>query len=563
MVVANFENRTLYHGDNLDFLRGMNSETVHLVATDPPFNKNRDFHATPDSLARGARFSDRWSWEKDVHEEWTDSVRDDWPGVWHVITATRGAYGDDMAAFLCWLGVRLMEMRRVLRADGSLYLHCDPTASHYIKALLDGIFGVENFLSEIVWKRTSAHSDTKQGRRLHGHIHDVLLCYKKGNEWTWNPVYTDYDSDYVEDFYKFTEEDTGRRYRKGDLTAAKVGGDTSYEWRVKRPAGGEWKADLDDEWSEPKEGWEYRGVPPYRGRYWAFSHENMRELEREGRLVYARTGMPQYKRYLDEMPGVALQDIWTDIRPAPRRERTGYPTQKPIALYERIIEASSNPGDVVLDPFAGCATTPIAAERLGRQWVGMDIWDEAYRTVLTRLEEEGLAVREADSRQPHLMTFGDVHYVTAPPERTDDNEVAAPSFRLRTKLYRPAEPWQKLSRAVMSRILARAQNSGGLVVCGGCGRSLEAEFMQLDHIQPRAEGGENHIMNRILLCSPCNGRKGHIYTLAGLLRENKRVGWMKDEGMARLVQSSAKSRAEWIRDEWGTGECEGFLGEVG
>ena len=127
---------------------------------------------------------------------------------------------------------------------------------------------------------------------------------------------------------------------------------------------------MTEEWTARKQGWEYRGVPPYKGRYWAFSHDNMRELEQEGRLAYASTGMPRLKRYLDEMPGVTLQDIWTDIKPAPRRERTGYPTQKPIALYERIIEASSNPGDVVLDPFAGCATTPIAAERLGRQWVG-------------------------------------------------------------------------------------------------------------------------------------------------------------------------------------------------
>ncbi len=537
MAIANFENRTLYHGDNLDFLRGMNSETVHLVATDPPFNKNRDFHATPDSLARGARFSDRWSWERDVHEEWTDSIRDDWPGVWHVITSTRGAYGDDMAAFLCWLGVRLMEMRRVLREDGSLYLHCDPTASHYIKALLDGIFGPESFRSEITWKRTSAHSDGRQGRRQHGRIHDILFFYTKSDQWTWNQIYTDYDPQYIERSYRYVEPGTNRRYRLDNLTG---------------PGGA----------AKGNPQYEVMGVT----RYWRYSKERMKELIDAGRIVQRRPGaVPSYKRYLDEMPGVPLQDQWTDIGPIQSRskERTGYPTQKPIALYERIVEASSNPGDIVLDPFAGCATTPIAAERLGRQWVGMDIWDEAYRTVLTRLGEESLAVREADSQQPHLITFGDVHYVTAPPERTDDNEVAAPSFRLRTKLYRPVEPWQKLSRAVMSRILAHAQNSGGLVVCGGCGRILEAEFMHLDHIQPRAEGGENHIMNRILLCSPCNGRKGHIYTLAGLLRENKRVGWMKDESMAKLIQSSAKSRAEWIRDMWDTGECEEFLAGLG
>ncbi len=144
-------NRTLYHGDNLEFLRGMNSETVHLIATDPPFNKNRDFHATPDSLARGARFKDRWRWESDVQEEWVDSIKDDWPAVWKVIDAARDAYGDDMGAFLCWLGVRLMEMRRILRPDGSIYLHIDHTAHAYVKCLMDGIFGAKNFRNAIMW----------------------------------------------------------------------------------------------------------------------------------------------------------------------------------------------------------------------------------------------------------------------------------------------------------------------------------------------------------------------------------------------------------------------------
>ena len=157
----------------------MNSETVHLIATDPPFNKNRDFHATPDSLARGARFSDGWSWERDVHEDWVDSIKDDSPAVWSVIESTRVSYGDDMAAFLCWLGVRLMEMHRVLRDDGSIYLHCDPTASHYIKVLMDGIFSAGNFRSEITWKRTGAHSDGRQGRRQYGRIHDILLYYTR------------------------------------------------------------------------------------------------------------------------------------------------------------------------------------------------------------------------------------------------------------------------------------------------------------------------------------------------------------------------------------------------
>ena len=179
MAEPNWRNRTLFHGDNLPFLRAMNSESVHLIATDPPFNKGRDFHATPDSLAAGARFQDRWSWDNDVEGEWIDQIQDDWPAVWEVIDAARAAWGDDMGAFLCFMGVRLIEMRRVLRDDGSLYLHCDPTASHYLKALLDAIFGHANFRNEIVW--------AYRGREMHlsrkfNAKHDIVLLYARS--WT-------------------------------------------------------------------------------------------------------------------------------------------------------------------------------------------------------------------------------------------------------------------------------------------------------------------------------------------------------------------------------------------
>ena len=240
-------------------------------------------------------------------------------------------------------------------------------------------------------------------------------------------------------------------------------------------------------------------------------------------------------------------------------ERTGYPTQKPLALYERMILASSGPGDIVLDPFAGCATTPVAAERLGRQWVGIDIWDAAYETVLTRLEQVGLAVEEIDPEQPHLMTFGDVHYLTTPPERTDDNEVAAPSFRL--KMQRPREPWQRITHRGMVNILVQAQSDINGVICSGCGRVLEREFMELDHITPKADRGANDISNRVLLCRPCNGRKRDNLTLSGLVRENKKaaVGWMKNEDLARIAQSKATDKAGWVRDNYGTEECQALI----
>ena len=472
MAAPNFQNRSLYHGDNLDFLRGMNSETVHLIATDPPFNKNRDFHATPDSLARGARFQDRWSWERDVQGEWVDSIKDDWSAVWAVIEMARVAYGDDMGAFLCWLGVRLMEMRRVLRQDGSIYLHCDPTASHYIKAMMDGIFGRKNFRNEIIWHYYNIAS---VARKHFGRKHDILFWYSKS------------------------------------ATA-------SFNWDDMREA------------YSPNSNW-------------------VRSSESYGD-----------KRYKPNKRGKLMHDVWrlpTINNMA--KERTGYPTQKPLALYQRIIKASSKKGDMVLDPFCGCATTPIAAEKLERQWVGMDIWDGAHQTVLARLEAEGLAVPNTDPEQPHLITFGQVHYETQPPIRTDDNEIAAPSFRL--KIQRPAQAWEKISRRGMVNILAQAQGTQGGVICGGCGRVLEVEFMELDHITPKSDWGANHILNRILLCSPCNRRKRDNLTLRGLLRENRKkaVNWMKDESRAKMAQSHARDRAEWVRDHFHSPACRALI----
>ena len=473
-AAPNFANRTLYHGDNLDFLRGMNSETVHLIATDPPFNKNRDFHATPDSLAAGARFKDRWRWDRDVHEEWTDSIIDDWPAVWEVITAARAAYGDDMGAFLCWLGVRLLEMRRVLRADGSIYLHIDHTAHAYVKCMMDAIFGWRNFRNEIVW----CYHGPANVKKYFPRKHDTILFYVKSKEAVFN------------------RDSVRIPYAESSIARSK-----------------------------------YKGSPTPGMNF------NSREIHAGGKIP---------------------EDHWHDVHAMKhyRNEITGYPTQKPLALYRRIIAASSNPGDIVLDPFCGCATTPVAAEQLGRRWVGMDIWDKAHDTVLSRLAEEGMHTTD---EKPLQFWTKRVHYETTPPVRSDDNEVAAPKLTL--KIQRAQEPWQKLSRKQMTSLLAAAQKSGTGVICAGCGRVLELEFMQLDHITPKSDRGENHILNRILLCGPCNRRKRDNLTLRGLLRENKKraVGWMQDETMAKLAQSAARERAEYVRDHFDSPEFQALF----
>ena len=427
----NWNNRTLFHGDNLTFLRAMNSESVDLIATDPPFNKGRDFHATPDSLAAGARFQDRWSWERDVHQTWVDQITDDFPHVMNVIQGSRSSYGDDMGAFLCFMAVRLLEMRRIMRETASIYLHCDPTASHYLKELMDAVFGRKNFVNEIVWCYKSGGASPS---RSFSRKHDNLLFFVRDRA-----------------KYRFNEQR-----------------EKSYNRQFKR--------------------YNFKGVKEFQ----------------DGVGWYTLVGM---------------KDYWNiDMVGRTSRERLGYPTQKPLKLYEQIIKASSNEGDTVLDPFCGCATTCVAAERLGRQWVGIDIWEKAHETVIKRLQREGLA---ADGDSGEMLAFGDIHYATEPPLRTDDGSEAVVYLQVRERIKEPQG--MRMSRAEMYEYLLAQYGPK----CQGCDRMFDdPRYLQLDHNTPRSDGGLNHITNRVLLCGPCNQAKSNIYTLSGLRRLNKRQGWM-------------------------------------
>lgn len=359
----------LYYGDNLPVLRRyIDDESVDLIYIDPPFNSNASYNILfkgqdgGRAAAQIKAFTDTWRWDQGASQAY-DELMDYGGKVAEALRAFRLLLGDsDMLAYLAMMAPRLIELHRVLRPTGSFYLHCDPAASHYLKIILDTLFGPGRFRSEIVWKRSAAHNDTKQGRQQHGHIHDVLLFYTKGDEWTWNPTYTPYDDSYINDFYRHVEEETGRRYRLGDLTG---------------PGGA----------ANGNPGYEVMGVT----RYWRYTKEKMQALIDQGRVIQTRPGaVPAYKRYLDEMQGIALQDLWTDIRPigAQAAERLGYPTQKPLSLLERIIESSSNPGDVILDAFCGCGTTVSAAQRLERRWIGIDITLAAITVIRNRLIDE-------------------------------------------------------------------------------------------------------------------------------------------------------------------------------
>ena len=347
----------LYYGDNLEILRNREyfpDECVDIIYLDPPFNSNRNYNVLfkaesgADSEAQITAFEDTWHWGETAEATYRDLIVHAPEKVSTAIEALLNLIDrNQMMAYLVMMTARLVELRRVLKPTGSLYLHCDPTASHYLKIVLDAIFGPEQFRNEVIWKRSSAHSDRSQGNVLHmGRIHDVVLFFTKSDAATRNTVFTPHDKQYIDNFYNKVDEN-GRRYRLDNLLG---------------PGGA----------SKGNPYYEVMGV----FRYWRYSQQRMQQLIKEGRVIQTKPGnVPMYKRYLDEMPGVSLQDIWADIKPLAghAKERLGYPTQKPVALLERIIRASSNEGDVVLDPFCGCGTAIAAAHKLGRKWIGIDI----------------------------------------------------------------------------------------------------------------------------------------------------------------------------------------------
>ena len=407
MTTGQVLNRTIFTGDNLPVLRGINTASVDLVYLDPPFNSKKQWSAPIGSKAAGAAFKDTWTLS-DVDEVWHDQLRAVNPRLHDVILAARAAGGDSTMSYLLMMAPRLLELKRVLKDTGSIYLHCDPTESHAIKLMLDTVFGRQNFRNEIIWHYTNRLA-RNAGR--FGTLHDVVLFYTVGDDYTYNPVY---DENWE------PSATQARRLAKG--------------WEVR-------KDDL--------------------------------LVYDAAKLEEAKAAAPGYRVVMAKASQPPVGDTWLlPILNPMARERVGYPTQKPVALLERIISASSNPGDVVLDPFAGCATAAVAAERLGRQWIGIDISPKAAELVELRLVEQlGLAASLTVHR-------------TDLPRRTDLGPLQKPAT------------WKK-------ELYGEQEGH-----CRGCEEHFQARHLEIDHIVPKAAGGTDHRDNLQLMCGSCNRRKG-------------------------------------------------------
>jgi len=363
----------LYYGDNLEVLkRHVKDESADLIYLDPPFNSNASYNilfAEKDGSQPAAQiqaFEDTWHWDASAALVYHQVVEAGGQ-VSRAMQAFRALLGEnDMLAYLTMMAPRLMELRRVLKPTGSIYLHCDPTASHYLKLLMDAVFGPAQFRNEIIWKRSHGHNSAKR----YGPNHDVLLFYTRTDKYFWNPVFQTYDPTYIEKHYRHTDAD-GRRYKHENPTGAGIRhGETGLPWR---------------------------GIDPTKkGRHWVRPPRELESLDVEGGIYWPAKsgGWPYIKLYLDQMKGASIQDTWTDIDPINMvaRERLGYPTQKPEALLERIIRASCDTTGTVLDPFCGCGTAIAAAQKRGRRWIGIDITHLAIGLIKHRLRDTyGLA----------------------------------------------------------------------------------------------------------------------------------------------------------------------------
>ena len=439
----------MWTGDNLDIMRGMNSESVDLIYLDPPFNSNKNYSAPIGSEAAGVAFKDTWTLD-DLDVAWHGEIADKHPALYSIIDSAGMAHGKGMRSYLIMMAVRLLEMKRLLNGTGSIYLHCDPTASHYLKLVLDCVFGATCFRNEIIWKRATSRAKGSQYLpKTWGTNTDTLLFYSMG------------DDAKVKPYKELTTEEVVKKFPKVDENGERYKDDSHHIWCT--PNMGD----------RPNLCYEWRGYTNPHPSGWRLSKARLEEEFEKGNIRIKQNGKLERRAYSRDYRGEPTGNLWDDILPIQGKERTGYPTQKPLGLLDRIIKASSHEDDMVLDPFCGCATACVAAERLDRQWVGIDIAEKAVNLVQSRIRKE---IDLFHNFTP--IQRSDI------PKRTDLGDL--PNYRThKHQLYGKQEG-----------------------ICAGCRTLFPFRNMTVDHIIPQSKGGGDHFDNLQLLCGACNSTKG-------------------------------------------------------
>ena len=574
-------NRTVFISDNLPFLKSLDTESVDLVCIDPPFGKNQTFTGKlrpplsqdelrverelmeswgcadpdsayaigveyPDQTGRTANFGDIWNFSRLIYEDWLTGLESTFPAAYWLIQAARYTHSDDTAAYIAFMVERMLEIRRILKPDGSIYLHCDNDANAYLRQTMDAVFGPDNFRSEVIWKSTGSHG----GGKRWGNIHETILFYSKSKNYTWNRVYQQYSEEYVEKYYR--HQDENGQYRLVTLTGAGTRtGESGQEWRGVNPT------DSGRHWAVPLKSLQRA----YSGKdLGSLTVQEKLDLLDSAGLVYwpPKGTVPQQKRYLDEAEGVPVQDLVLDIGQlaAHSNERTGYPTQKPQALARRIIEASSNPGDMVLDCFAGCAYVPVAAELAGRRWIACDMSPRAW-TIVRRQFSKQLDLRiategeyaEGEGVRPQL---GDTRLIRVRgphelPERTNEDAPIPMISRTLPKIQfkqRPHESDDEIWRAFVDVWGPR---------CWYCGADKPANRreLNLDHVEPNKQNGTNDdCWNRALACVPCNGDKTNKLTPEQTINRAFEDGRIPTEARFEEVITGFERRRQWAKERW-------------
>ena len=560
-------NRTIFISDNLPFLKSLDTESVDLVVIDPPFGKKQTFVGTlkppmsadelrverdlldswgvfdesiayelgleyPDQTGTTANFGDIWNFQVRVYEDWLKNLESVCPPAYWLIQSTLYTHSESTAAYIAFMVERMLEIRRILKPTGSVYLHCDHAANAYLRQMMDAVFGngengTPGFRNEIIWKRQNSNNSV---RTRFGHITDTILFYVKSSGYRWNQAYRKRSD---AELREYREDENGRLYKAQDLTAPGRNPDRMFAWRGTTPS-----------------------------RNWAHSLDALEEMYAAGRIIIGKNGKPRrrgYKQYLDELPpGGKLQNLWDDVQRVGNtaKERTGYPTQKPQALARRIIETSSNPGDLVLDCFAGCAYVPVAAELTGRRWIACDMSPRAWTIVRRQFhkhpdlkiategeyaEGEGVSPNLGDERVIRVRGPHDLPDRTTPDEQKGLSIKTLPELKFR---QRPVETAQEIWDAFV--------DEWGLA-CWYCGmvKQHSRRELPLDHIEPNKRDGSNDdCWNRALSCADCNGDKSDKLTAVQTINDAYERGRIPTDARRKEQMEIFARRHKWAKERW-------------